>query len=121
MFPLLFGCANIFQPLPPPKAETTWEKFARKKGIKAKSAAVRQKMQYNDATGEWEPKWGYKGANKNGENDWIVEVDPKKEAERKEGTTRFGDSRRERVEKIKRNERLQRANDSKSRKTGGGK
>jgi regulator of ribosome biosynthesis len=109
---------TLAQPLPPPKAETTWEKFARKKGIKAKSAEKRQKMQYNEATGEWEPKWGYKGANKAGENDWIVEIDPKKEAERKEGTTQQGDSRRERKDRVKRNERLQRANERKGRKNG---
>jgi regulator of ribosome biosynthesis len=76
-------------------------------------------MVYDDATGEWVPKWGYKGANKAGENDWIVEVDPKKEAERKEGTQRFGDGRRERKEKVRRNERMMRANERKSRKNGG--
>ena len=77
-------------------------------------------MQYNDSTGEWEPKWGYKGANKNGENDWIVEVDAKKEAERKEGeaSTVAGEGRSARKEKVKRNERLQRANERKTRKPG---
>jgi len=76
-------------------------------------------MQYDEATGEWVPKWGYKGANKAGEGDWIVEVDEKKERERKEGTTRQGDGRRDRKEKVKRNERLQRANERKGRKVGG--
>ncbi|KAK2628210.1 hypothetical protein QTJ16_002856 [Diplocarpon rosae] len=106
------------KPLPPPKAQTTWERFAAKKGIKAKTAEQRKKMVYDDATGEWVPKWGYKGANKAGENDWIVEVDEKKERERKEGTERQGDGRRERKEKVRRNERLQRANDRKARKNG---
>ena len=78
-------------------------------------------MQYDAATGEWVPKWGYKGANKGIENDWIVEVDPVKEAERKEGTTMQGDSRRERKERAKRNERLQRKNERQGRKAGGGK
>ena len=63
-------------------------------------------MVYDDATGEWVPKWGYKGANKAGEDDWIVEVDEKKEAERKE--------------KVRRNERMMRANERKGRKNGGG-
>ncbi|KAI6712171.1 hypothetical protein PZA11_000647 [Diplocarpon coronariae] len=106
------------KPLPPPKAQTTWERFAAKKGIKAKTAEQRKKMVYDDASGEWVPKWGYKGANKAGENDWIVEVDEKKERERKEGTERQGDGRRERKEKVRRNERLQRANDRKARKNG---
>jgi regulator of ribosome biosynthesis len=104
------------KPLPPPKTETTWQKFARKKGIKAKSkdSASRQKLVYDEATGEWVPKWGYKGANKAGEQDWIVEVDEKKERERKVGTSLRGDSRRERVERIKRQERKQRANERRS-------
>lgn len=72
-------------------------------------------MVYDEATGEWIPKWGYKGANKAGEGDWIVEVDEKKERERKEGTTARGDGRRERVEKVKRNARLQRSNERKAR------
>jgi len=77
-------------------------------------------MQYDEATGEWVPKWGYKGSNKGVENDWIVEVDEKKERERKEGTEVRGDSRRERVERIKRGERKMRANERRAGKTGGG-
>ncbi|KAB5551334.1 ribosome biogenesis protein [Coniochaeta sp. 2T2.1] len=99
------------KPLPPPKAETTWDKFAKKRGIKPKTREQRKNLQYNPETGDWERKWGYKGANKSGENDWIVEVDPKKEAERKEGTTVWGDRRRERKERVKRNERSQRKNE----------
>lgn len=110
--------SSLLQPLPPPKAETTWERFAKKKGIKAKTAAQRQKMQYDEATGEWVPKWGYKGANKAGETDWIVEVDMKKERERKEGMEQRNDSRRERVDRVKRQERKQRSNDRKGRGPG---
>ncbi|KAG0650905.1 Regulator of ribosome biosynthesis [Hyphodiscus hymeniophilus] len=109
------------KPLPPPKAQTTWQKFAAKKGIKAKTSEEKKNLRYNEETGEWERKWGYKGANKAGENDWIVEVDEKKERERKEGTERQGDGRRDRKEKVRRNERLQRANDRKHRKNHGGK
>jgi regulator of ribosome biosynthesis len=98
------------KPLPPPKTETRWEQFAKKRGIKPKTREARKNLQYNPETGDWERKWGYKGANKAGEHDWIVEVDPKKEAERKEGTTVWGDRRRERKERVKRNERLERKN-----------
>jgi regulator of ribosome biosynthesis len=79
-------------------------------------------MVFDEVTGEWVPKWGYKGRNKAGEKDWIVEVDDRKEAERKEkggaGAERQGDGRRERKEKVRRNERLQRANERKGRKGG---
>jgi regulator of ribosome biosynthesis len=82
-------------------------------------------MQYDEATGEWVPKWGYKGSNKSGENDWIVEVDVKKEQERKNamrgiegsGMQIGGDGRRERKEKVKRQDRLQRANERKGRRS----
>jgi len=102
------------KPLPPPKAETRWEAFAKKRGIQPKTREQRKNLRYNEETGDWERKWGYKGANKAGENDWLVEVDMKKEAERKEGTTIRGDKRRERKEKVKRNERLMRRNDRRS-------
>ena len=29
---------------------------------------------YDEETGEWVPKWGYKGANKKAENEWLVEL-----------------------------------------------
>ncbi|KAI1000530.1 hypothetical protein K3495_g7665 [Podosphaera aphanis] len=106
------------KPLPPPKVLTTWQKFAAKKGIAPKTAEQRKKLVFDETTGEWVPKWGYKGKNKEGENDWIVEVDERKERERKHGTERQGDGRRERIERVKRNERLQRANERKSRKAG---
>ena len=109
------------KPLPAKKQETKWEKFAKKKGIKDKKRAE-GKMVYDEEKGEWTSKWGYKGRNKDGEGDWIVEVDVKKEEEvqsKGDGSTLRGEGRRDRVEKVKRNERKQRANDRKGRKSGG--
>lgn len=66
------------------------------------------------------PKWGYKGRNK--EAEWIVEVDEKKETKLGEdgkGKTVRGEGRRDRMEKVKRGERKQRANERKGRKTQG--
>lgn len=80
-------------------------------------------MVFDEATGEWAPKWGYKGRNKEGEGEWIVEVDEKKEKAIEgegKGKTVRGEGRRERVEKVRRNERKQRANDRKGRKGQGG-
>ena len=78
-------------------------------------------MVYEEETGEWVPKWGYKGRNKDGEGDWIVEVDEKKEIEvqgKGDGSTLQGEGRRERVDKVRRNDRKQRANERKERKAG---
>lgn len=63
------------KPLPKPKAPTKWEQFAARKGIKSKGKDG--KMVYDEATGEWVPKWGYKGKNKELDDQWLVEVDDK--------------------------------------------
>ncbi|KAI4130103.1 MAG: hypothetical protein LQ341_006498 [Variospora aurantia] len=105
------------KPLPALKEKTKWEKFAEKKGIKDKKKEG--KMVFDEETQEWVPKWGYKGRNKDGEQDWIVEVDEKKEkmkeGKRDEGGI-GGEGRRERKEKVRRNERKQRANERVGRK-----
>lgn len=107
------------KPLPAGKEPTKWEKFAAKKGIKDKKKEG--KLVFDEETQEWVPKWGYKGRNKEGEQDWIVEVDEKKErrnGEADEGGVR-GKGRRERKEKVRRDERKQRANERRGRKKEG--
>ena len=104
------------KPIPADKEPTKWELFAKKKGIQDKKRDG--KMVYDEASGEWVPKWGYKGKNKDGENDWLVEVDEKKERETGEAHDQRADSRRERKERARRNERKQRANERNSRKLG---
>ena len=110
------------KPLPGKKAETTWERFAKKKGIRDRKRGEGGR-EYDAGKGEWVPRWGYKGRNKDGEGGWIVEVDGEKERGLEgEGTgkTVRGEGRRDRVEKVRRNERKQRANERKGRKSGGG-
>ncbi|KAF2645647.1 putative ribosome biogenesis protein [Massarina eburnea CBS 473.64] len=104
------------KPVPEEKAPTKWELFAKKKGIAQKKRDG--KLVYDEASGEWVPKWGYKGKNKEGENDWLVEVDDKKETESGQAHDARTDGRRERKEKVRRNERKQRANERNSRKSG---
>lgn len=99
------------KPVPQPKPPTKWERFAAKKGIKAKTREQRKNLVYDEESGEWKRKWGYQAMNKKGENDWVVEVDMEAERKRKEGTTIRGDGRRERKERVKRNERKMRKNE----------
>ncbi|ODV79453.1 ribosomal biogenesis regulatory protein [Suhomyces tanzawaensis NRRL Y-17324] len=61
--------------IPKAKAPTKWEQFAARKGIKAK--AKDGKMVFDEDKGEWVPKWGYKGKNKELDNQWLVEVSDK--------------------------------------------
>ncbi|KAI0442277.1 ribosomal biogenesis regulatory protein [Xylaria telfairii] len=81
------------KPLPEPKAPTKWEQFAAKRGIKPKTREQRRmkSQKFNEETGQWEKTWGF---NKDGridrkerdmaQQDWLVEVDEKKEREEKE-------------------------------------
>ena len=90
-------------------------------------------MVYDEETGGWVPKWGYKGKGGGVGEEWIVEVDERKEREKggdggKEGKGQggqreggaFGGDRRERKEKARRNERKMRANERKDRRASGG-
>jgi len=80
-------------------------------------------MVYDEESGEWVKKWGYKGKNKQAENEWLVELDDDKTAKEKDGfggdgRTVRGEGRRERVERIKRQDRRQRNNERRGRKGG---
>ncbi|KAH0603762.1 uncharacterized protein H6S33_007421 [Morchella sextelata] len=103
------------KPIPKAKEPTKWELFAKKKGIKAKEKDG--KLVYDEEKGEWVPKWGYKGKNKDGEGDWIVEVDEKKQ-KKKTGEEEDVDprslSRAERIERIKKNERQMKKNEKRA-------
>ncbi len=114
-----------WKPLPKPKPPTKWEAFARKKGIGkfggaasggAKLEDRRKNMVYDEESGEWVRKWGYKGKNKEGEgNEWLVELDDKKAKgeERNgeaEGRNVRMEGKRERMERIRRQERKERSN-----------
>lgn len=94
--------------IPKEKEQTKWEKFAAKKGIQAKKRDG--KLVYDESSGEWVPKYGYKGANKKGESDWLVEVDGDKETETGEAGDARKEKRAERMDRIKRQERKMRAN-----------
>ena len=60
------------KPLPKAKLETKWEKFAKTKGIAPKPK--RDRLVFDEEKQDWVPKWGYKGQNKQAEDQWIVEV-----------------------------------------------
>ncbi|EFW14410.1 Rhodanese- sulfurtransferase [Coccidioides posadasii str. Silveira] len=118
-----------FKPLPTPKPPTKWELFARKKGIGkynnklgANEAERQKKLVYDEEKGEWVPRWGYKGKNKAEDDQWLVEVDDKKWKKEEDmnirGESIRNEGRKERMERIRRNERKMRAN---MRRTGNAK
>ncbi|EER31611.1 regulator of ribosome biosynthesis [Candida tropicalis MYA-3404] len=63
------------KPIPKKKPMTKWEQFAARKGIKPKEKSG--KLVFDENSGEWVPKWGYKGKNKQIDDQWLVEVDDK--------------------------------------------
>jgi regulator of ribosome biosynthesis len=72
--------------LPKPNPPTKWELFAKKKGIKKQTTP---NTVFGEETGEWVPVWGYKGANKRDENEWLVELpNSTKKGEGEEGNPR---------------------------------
>lgn len=111
-----------WKPLPKPKEPTTWEKFARKKGIgkfggNLKGGAMleerRKNTVYNEETGEWEKKWGYKGKKDGASGDWLVELDDKqvrKEQGLDDGKTIRNEGKREKMERMRRQQRKERSN-----------
>ena len=59
------------KPLPKPKPPTKWEQFAKAKGIQHKK---RDKRVWDEEKQEWVNRWGWKGANKDKEVQWLTEV-----------------------------------------------
>ncbi len=100
--------------IPEPKPETKWEKFAREKGILKKK---KDRMVYDEAAGEYKPRFGYKGINKGLEDQAIVEIKP--------GDDPFADpwaedrkNKKERIEKNKKNQMKNEARNNKKGKKG---
>jgi regulator of ribosome biosynthesis len=58
------------KPLPKPKKETKWEKFAREKGIQKRKKG---RMIYDEEKEEYAPRFGYKKANDD-LHDWAMEM-----------------------------------------------
>ncbi|KAF2717172.1 ribosomal biogenesis regulatory protein [Polychaeton citri CBS 116435] len=68
------------KPVPKDKEKSKWQRFAEKKGIKPKRRDGN--LKFDDAKGEWAPKYGYKGSRRaegQAPADWIEEVDMKAE------------------------------------------
>ena len=57
---------------------TKWQAFAATKAIAPKPR--RDRLVFDEEKQDWVPKWGYKGKNKETEEQWIVEVPANKGA-----------------------------------------
>eukprot|EP00939_MAST-03C_sp_MAST-3C-sp1_P003999 g3999.t1 len=57
------------KPVPEPREETRWEKFAKERGIKKRK---RERMVWDEDTESWRPRYGYKRDGKM--KDWLIPV-----------------------------------------------
>jgi len=57
------------KPIPKPKAPTKWETYAKQKGIQK---TKKDKLIWDEVSGEWKPRFGFRGINQN--KDWVIEV-----------------------------------------------
>ncbi|KAI8324240.1 RRS1-domain-containing protein, partial [Martensiomyces pterosporus] len=91
------------KPIPKDKPQTRWEKFAKIKGIQKRKNS---RMVYDEEQGEWRPRYGYKGVNNDGQEQWLIEVpgnaDPYKD--------QFQQRREEKKERIEKNSRRRQRN-----------
>jgi len=55
------------KPVPVPRAETRWEKFAKERGIQKRK---RERMVWDEDTQTWRPRYGYKREGKMA--DWLI-------------------------------------------------
>lgn len=74
------------KPLPEPKEQTRWEKFAERKGIKN---TKRSRIVWDENAKDWVPRYGLGSAKKRERalNDWVVE-------EANDGSIKVGDKKR---------------------------
>lgn len=84
------------KPLPKPAALTTWEKFAKMKGIQKKK---KSRMTFDETKQEYRPTWGYKRADNDAEN-WVLPAKPGEDVT-VDPWTRMENEKAERVAKNK--------------------
>lgn len=109
------------KPLPKPSKELTkWQEFAKRKGIAPKPK--RDRLVYDEEKKDWVPRYGYKGKNKDAEDQWLVEVPADKGSDFNPRAA----AKQERVARTKKNEAQRNSNisrvkaaDSKKTKSGG--
>lgn len=58
------------KPLPKAKPPTKWQQYAKMKGIEKKK---KSRMVFDEASGTWKPRWGFKRAN-DSTKDWLIEI-----------------------------------------------
>ncbi|KAJ2598153.1 Rhodanese- sulfurtransferase [Coemansia sp. RSA 1722] len=86
------------KPVPKEKPMTRWEKFAKIKGIQKRKTSGKV---FDEATGEWRLKYGFKGVNNDDQKPWLIEVPGNADPYEDQYKVRR-EEKKERIEKNKR-------------------
>lgn len=100
------------KPIPKPRPPTKWELFAQRKGIEKRK---RSKLEWDEASGDWKRRYGYKRANDEAAVP-IIEARPDEQTGVEDPFTR---QRAEKRERVKKQEKQQLANLKAAAKAGG--
>ncbi|KLO19929.1 RRS1-domain-containing protein [Schizopora paradoxa] len=95
------------KPLPKPKPPTKWEKFAAAKGIQK---TRREKKVWDEEKQDWVDRWGWKGKNKEKEEQWLSEVPANADVDHNPSQV----ARAERKKLIAKNERQRKGNEARA-------
>ena len=99
------------KPVPQPRAETKWEKFAKEKGIAPKKK--RSRMAWDEEREKWAPAWGYDKVGGDEADAPIIEVSERDAAE---GVDPREEARAEKKARVAKNAAQRDANDARARK-----
>ncbi|KAI0685998.1 RRS1-domain-containing protein [Cytidiella melzeri] len=99
------------KPLPKPKPLTKWEQFAKAKGI---SHRKKDKKEWDEEKQGWVDRWGWKGANKEKEVQWLTEVPKNADVD----FNPSAEARKERKERIAKNEKKHQQNLARAQEAG---
>ena len=100
------------KPIPKPRPPTKWELFAQRKGITKRK---RSKLEWDESKGEWKRRYGYKKANDEADVP-IIEARPDEVAGTEDPFTRI---KKEKKERVKKQEASRLKNLKSAAKTGG--
>ena len=97
------------KPVPQPRAETKWEKFAKEKGIAPKKK--RSRMAWDEEREKWAPAWGYDKVGGDEADAPIIEVSERDAAE---GVDPREEARAEKKARVAKNAAQRDANDARA-------
>jgi len=99
------------KPLPAKKAKTKWQIFAETKGIEK---TKKSRMEYDEETKSWVPRWGYKSKVNQKDREWAIEVP----AHKHPNSDMFGVRANDKKENVAKNEFQRLRNIARNQKKG---